>query len=78
MMTDIFISYSASDTNVAAFIHKNLLELGVSAFLACVSVQFGLIYIPDNRDQFLFRANSVTKHLLDPGRRTGLLAGQEQ
>ena len=46
-MPDIFISYSTVDAEAARFIHRNLVEQGVSAFLAAVSLQPGQQWSPE-------------------------------
>jgi hypothetical protein len=40
-MPDIFISYSTEDATAAEFIYRNLMESGVSTFLAQASLQPG-------------------------------------
>ncbi|WP_374494878.1 toll/interleukin-1 receptor domain-containing protein [Zoogloea sp.] len=46
-MPDIFISYSTSDAEAARFIHRNLVDQGVSVFLAAASLQLGQQWSPD-------------------------------
>lgn len=46
-MPDIFISYSTVDAAAAQFIHRNLVEQGVSAFLAATSLQPGQQWSPE-------------------------------
>jgi len=40
-MSDVFISYSTKDENIAQFMHKHLMMEGVQTFLASVSIQSG-------------------------------------
>jgi hypothetical protein len=49
-MAEIFISYSTADAEAARFIHRNLLEQGVSAFLAAASLQPGQQWSPEILD----------------------------
>ena len=46
-MPDIFISYSSADAEAATFIHRNLVEQGVTAFLAATSLQPGQQWSPE-------------------------------
>jgi hypothetical protein len=49
-MADIFISYSTADAEAAHFIHRNLVEQGVSAFLPAASLQPGQQWSPEVMD----------------------------
>lgn len=46
-MPDIFISFSSVDEGTARFIHRNLVEQGVSAFLASATLQPGQLWSPE-------------------------------